>query len=77
MAPAKTGKDKTSKKVVIPTLQINNDNRSIVIPLERIFKMVLIKLIEPIIEEAPAKCKLKIAKSTDLPLCPIFLDKGG
>jgi hypothetical protein len=54
--------------VVIPTLQINKDSRSIVIPLDRILRIVLIKLIEPIIDEAPAKCKLKIAKSTDLPL---------
>jgi len=68
IAPARTGKDNTNKKVVIATLQTNNDSRSIVIPLERIFKIVLIKLIEPIIEEAPARCKLKIAKSTDLPL---------
>jgi hypothetical protein len=29
--------------------------------------MVTIKLIAPAIEEAPAKCKLKIAKSTDGP----------
>jgi len=29
--------------------------------------MVVIKLIEPKIEAAPAKCKLKIAKSTDGP----------
>jgi hypothetical protein len=55
IALAKTGKDKTNKKVVMPTLQINKDNRSIVIPFDRIFKIVLIKLIEPIIEEAPAK----------------------
>jgi len=25
----------------------------------------------------PAKCKEKIAKSTDPPACAIFLDKGG
>jgi hypothetical protein len=30
-------------------------------------KIVVIKFIAPIIEEAPAKCKLKIAKSTDAP----------
>jgi len=29
--------------------------------------MVVIKLIAPKIEEAPAKCKLKIAKSTEPP----------
>jgi hypothetical protein len=30
-------------------------------------KIVTIKLIAPKIEEAPAKCKLKIAKSTEGP----------
>lgn len=28
-------------------------------------------------EETPAKCKEKIARSTELPACAIFLDKGG
>lgn len=35
------------------------------------------KLIAPKIDEAPAKCKLKIAKSTAGPECPKLLDKGG
>jgi len=35
------------------------------------------KLIAPKIEEAPAKCKLKIAKSTDGPECACTLAKGG
>jgi len=34
-------------------------------------------LIEPKIEDAPAKCKEKIARSTEDPICEIFLDKGG
>jgi hypothetical protein len=37
------------------------------IPGHLIFKMVTIKLIAPKIEETPAKCKLKIAKSTEGP----------
>jgi hypothetical protein len=40
-------------------------------------KIVDKKLIEPKIEDAPAKCKEKIAKSTAAPLCPTYLDKGG
>ena len=40
-------------------------------------KIVVIKLIAPKIEEAPAKCKLKIAKSTDGPECAAIPDKGG
>jgi hypothetical protein len=39
--------------------------------------MVQIKFIAPKIEEAPAICKLKIAKSTALPECAVPLDKGG
>jgi len=39
--------------------------------------MVVIKLIAPIIEEAPAMCKLKIAKSTEGPACAIGPLIGG
>jgi hypothetical protein len=41
------------------------------------FKIVVIKFTAPRIEEAPAKCKLKIAKSIAGPGCPAFEDKGG
>jgi len=43
----------------------------------RIFIIVVIKLIAPIIEDAPAICKLKIAKSTDGPECAIGPLNGG
>lgn len=39
--------------------------------------MVQIKFIAPKIEEAPERCKLKIAKSTDPPEWAVILDKGG
>jgi hypothetical protein len=39
--------------------------------------MVLIKLTAPKSEEIPAKCKEKIAKSTDAPAWAKFLLKGG
>jgi len=39
--------------------------------------MVTIKLIAPIILEAPAVCKLKIAKSTAGPECASISDNGG
>jgi hypothetical protein len=38
---------------------------------------VVIKLIAPRIEEAPAKCKEKIARSTEGPACAIFDARGG
>ena len=40
-------------------------------------KIVQIKLIAPSIDEAPDKCKLKIAKSTEPPECAVILDSGG
>ena len=41
------------------------------------FKIVVIKLIAPKIEDAPERCKLKIAKSTDGPECACTLERGG
>jgi hypothetical protein len=41
------------------------------------FKIVTIMLIEPKIEEAPAKCILKIAKSTEGPAWPLIPLRGG
>jgi hypothetical protein len=42
-----------------------------------ILKIVTIKLIDPIIELAPDKCKLNIAKSTEGPECAKIPDNGG
>jgi len=67
MAPARTGRDKRSKTAVINTDQTNSGIESKVIEEVRIFIIVVIKLIAPKIEEAPAKCNLKIAKSTENP----------
>jgi hypothetical protein len=41
------------------------------------FKIVVMKFIAPNIEEAPAMCKLKIAKSIAGPGCPVLDDSGG
>jgi hypothetical protein len=41
------------------------------------FITVVIKLTAPKIEDAPAKCKLKIAKSTEPPECASIPAKGG
>jgi len=55
IAPAKTGRDKSNKIVVIITDQTNKGMRSKVIPLVRILIAVVIKLIDPKIEDTPAK----------------------
>jgi len=67
IAPANTGKDNNNKNAVINTDQTNKGNLSNVNPGALILNIVVIKLIAPIIEEAPAQCKLKIAISTDPP----------
>ena len=59
------------------TAQTNKGVRWAVIPGQRIFNIVTIKFIAPKIEEIPAKCKLKIAKSTEPPEWAKMPDKGG
>jgi hypothetical protein len=77
IAPARTGKDKSSKMVVMNTDQTNKGTRSISMLLGRMFMIVVIKLIEPRILDTPAKCKEKMAKSTAPPLWEILPAKGG
>ena len=65
--PANTGSDVNNNTAVINTAHTNSGNLCIVIPGALIFIIVVIKLRAPKIEEIPAKCKLKIAKSTAPP----------
>ena len=67
MAPANTGKDNNNKTAVIKTAQTNKGVLSRVIPNTRKLMIVLIKFTAPNKEDTPAKCKEKIAKSTDIP----------
>jgi len=67
IAPASTGKDSSNKIAVIKTDHTNNGIESMVKEEERIFMIVVIKLIAPKMEEAPARCRLKIAKSIEVP----------
>lgn len=67
MAPANTGSDRRSRIVVIFTDHTNNGTRSRRSPFHRIFITVVIKLTAPRIEDAPAKCREKMARSTDAP----------
>lgn len=77
IAPARTGKDKSRRIAVIKTDQTNKGIRSRVIPGDRILIIVVIKLIAPKIEEIPAKCREKIAISTEAPEWEMFEDRGG
>lgn len=77
IAPAKTGRESSRRIAVILTAQMNNGMRSSWSPFHRILTIVVIKFREPRIEEIPARCKEKIARSTEGPAWAIFLAKGG
>jgi hypothetical protein len=77
IAPANTGSDNNNNIAVISTAQTNKESLSDTKPVTRIFAIVHIKLIAPNNEDIPAKCKLKIARSTDDPECPLIDDNGG
>ena len=69
IAPASTGSDNRSSTAVISTAHTNKGSLCIVIPGARILMIVVIKFAAPKIEEAPAKWRLKIAKSIEGPEC--------
>ena len=77
IAPAKTGRERSSKNAVIRTDHTNSLKRSNLIPGERILKIVVMKLTAPKIDDIPARCKEKMAKSTDAPPWPMGPLKGG
>lgn len=77
MAPANTGRVSRRRTTVIITDHTNSGIRSKRIPFHRMLIIVVMKLIAPRIEAAPAKCKEKIARSTDGPECARFLASGG
>ena len=70
IAPAKTGRERRSKKAVRRTDQAKRGVNSGAKPAPRMLIIVTRKLIAPAIELIPARCKEKIAKSTEEPECP-------
>lgn len=77
IAPANTGSERRRRTAVIRTAHTNNGIRSNRRAVHRMLITVVIKLRAPKIEDTPAKCKEKIAKSTDGPAWAIFLERGG
>lgn len=55
MAPASTGKERSSRTTVIVTAHTNNGIRSSVRPCHRILITVVMKFTAPRIDEAPAR----------------------
>lgn len=77
MAPARTGSVSNRRITVRITAHTNSGIRSSRIPFQRMLIIVVIKLMAPRIEAAPARCSEKIARSTDGPECARFLARGG
>ncbi len=67
MAPANTGRESRRRKAVTKTDHTNKGRRSNDIPGVRMLIIVVMKLIAARIDDAPARCKEKIARSTDPP----------
>jgi hypothetical protein len=61
---------------VISTDQANSGILCRVMPGARMLKMVVMKLIAPRIDEAPATCSDRMAKSMAGPGCPL-VESGG
>lgn len=67
IAPANTGRDRRRRTAVISTAQTNRGIRSNSMPKIRRFLIVEIKFTAPKIDLTPAKCREKMAKSTEAP----------
>lgn len=77
MAPAKTGKERRRRMAVIATAHEYNLHNSIFSLCTHKLKKVVMKLIAPKIDLAPARCKEKIARSTPSLGCEDNKDRGG
>ena len=77
IAPAKTGRDSSNNTAVIKTDHEKREMFSMDVVVERMLKIVVIKLIAPKIEDTPAKWREKIARSTETPPWYKELAKGG
>src|SRR3546814_3134316 len=65
MPAASTGSASSSRNAVTSTDQTNSGILWSVMPGARMLKMVVMKLIAPRIDEAPARCSEKMTRSTD------------
>lgn len=77
IAPARTGSVRRRRRTVKITDHTNSGIRSRRIPFQRMLIIVVIKLIAPRIDDAPAKWREKMARSTDGPEWARFLARGG
>jgi hypothetical protein len=71
IAPASTGSASSSRNAVTRIDQANSGMRCKVMPGARMLKIVVMKLMAPRIDEAPAMCSEKIARSMPAPCCTV------
>ncbi len=76
IAPARTGSESSSRKAVISTDQANSGIRCRVMPGARMLKIVVMKLIAPRMDEAPARWSARMAQSMAGPAWPA-VESGG
>lgn len=74
---ASTGNAPISSREVIKTDQANRGTRSIISAFVRMFSTVTAKLMEAAIEEAPARCRERMAISTAALAWAVFAERGG
>lgn len=77
IAAARTGRASNNIIAVINTDQTNKGMLNIGIDAGFMLIQVVMKLIAPRIDDAPAKCREKIARSTEGPECTMLPDSGG
>ena len=71
IAPASTGITAISRYAVMSQVQTNIGIRISVMPGARMFRIVVMMLIEPMIDDAPRMCSAKIARSMPGPICTV------
>ena len=76
MAPASTGSDRSSRNAVTRIDHTNSGILCSVMPGARMLKIVVMKLMAPRIEEAPARWIERMPKSIAGPGCP-EVENGG
>lgn len=77
MPPARTGRDRRRRMVVTTSDQTKRGMRSAEQPLGRMLRAVVIKLMDPRMEETPARWSEKMARSTEGPLWEVVPARGG
>lgn len=77
IAPARTGRESRRRKAVTKTDHTNRGRRSKETPGVRILMTVVMNLIDARMDEAPARCRENIARSTEPPAWANPLDSGG